>query len=92
MEQTSSNAYTIGLLIGSLLVGTVCGLAPLITGLIKKRAGLGIVGFISCLVGSFILGIILGLPVAVIFTLIIALKKDSNETFQPPPNPPTFTD
>ena len=89
MEQSYS---TIALLIGSLLAGSFCGLAPLITGFIRKHTALGFVGFICCLVGGFILGIILALPAAVIFTLIIALKKDNNGAVQPPPNPPSFSD
>ena len=57
-------AYLIGSIIGALLVGFVFGLVPLICGLIKKRVGLAIGGFAACLVGGFILGLILALPCA----------------------------
>lgn len=69
------------------------GIAPLIAGFIKKNIKLGIIGFASCIVAGLIAGLLLGLPVAVIFTLIIVLKKTDGGNFtQPPPNPPANFD
>lgn len=90
MEHQS--AYNLGVLIGSLVVGILCGSAPLIFGFIKKRITTGIIGFVCCLIGGLILGIILALPLAIIFSIVINRKKDDTDNFTAPPNPPTFTE
>ncbi len=90
MQKLDPNTYRFALIIGAIIVGVVCGLAPLITGFIKKRVGLGVIGFVVSMVGGVLLGILLALPVAVIFTLIIMLKKTASNTFTAPPSPPTF--
>lgn len=89
MQQNST--HLIGLLLGALVVGIFCGLAPLIAGKVKNQLRLGVIGFICCVVGGFILGLIIALPAAVIFTLVIALKKPAESQFQTPPEPPTFS-
>lgn len=87
-----NTGYLIGMVIGAVIVGGFCGLAPLIAGFIKRRGKLGIIGFACCVIGSSILGIILALPVALIFTLVIALRKSDANQIQNPPNPPAFSD
>lgn len=83
--------YLITSIIGALVVGIICGLAPLIAGKVKNQFKLGLIGFICCIVGGFILGIILALPAAIIFTLVITLKKPAETQFQNPPDPPPFS-
>ena len=52
----------------SVVIGVVCGLAPLICGIIEKKWGLGIGGFFACVVLS-LLG--LWIPTAVFFIFLI---------------------
>src|SRR5262245_12094090 len=68
----NSSAFLIGALVGACLVGCLCGALPLSVGLAMKRYGLAIGGFITCLVGGLILGVLLAGPAAIVFTIIIA--------------------
>jgi hypothetical protein len=55
-------------------VGFALGLIPLIAGLVKgggKHIGLGVGGFFATLVSGAICGLILGLPVSIIFLVLI---------------------
>ncbi|MDC7293267.1 MULTISPECIES: hypothetical protein [unclassified Butyrivibrio] len=73
-----SSAYAIGAVVGSLVMGIVLGLVPLITGIKKQKVGLGVGGFFACLVGAFVLGILLGAPLCGLFMFLILRKpKDA---------------
>ncbi len=65
----------IAALIGSLVVGGLLGLVPLICGLVKKKVGLALGGFFACLGGGLILGLILAVPLCVLFTVLIFVTK-----------------
>jgi hypothetical protein len=67
-------AFLIGALIGGFIVGVLCGLVPLIVGIVKKRPVLGVVGFVSCVPCGLLLGLLLAGPVAAVFTIIIAVQ------------------
>lgn len=84
----SIDPKTIGAVLGAILIGVICGLMPLITGLVKKQSSLGFIGLIGSIVGGFILGVLLALPIAIVFTIIIVSKKQVVESL--PPNPPDF--
>ena len=73
-----TTAFNIGRIVGALVMGVALGLVPLITGLKKDKKGLAIGGFFACLVGTFILGLILGAPLCAVFTFLIN-KKDGTE-------------
>ena len=70
------DAFIVGAVFGSLLIGTLCGLAPFLLGKKYKNKNLGIAGFFTCVISGFILGIVLAAPVAAIFSLIIYLSRD----------------
>ncbi len=78
MSSSYDSVYWIASIIGALVVGFVFGLVPLICGLVKKRVGLAIGGFAACLVGGFILGLILALPMCALFTVLIFVTKPKN--------------
>ena len=59
------------LIIGAILAGIVCGLVPLIFGLVRGEKGLAWGGFGACIVAGLILGLILALPMAIVFTVLI---------------------
>jgi hypothetical protein len=58
-------------IVAALAIGVICGLVPLIYGLRKGQTGLAWGGFAACIVAGFLLGIILALPVAAVFTWLI---------------------
>ena len=72
-------AFLVGVVIGSLVMGALVGLIPLIVGLKKQAKGLAIAGFVACIVANFILGLLLSLPVAIVF-LIIIIVTTKNKT------------
>ena len=82
-------AYLIGVIIGAVVVGGLVGAVPLICGLIKKRTGLAIGGMAACLIGHFILGLIISVPLCILFVLLIFLTKKKDNT--PENQPPVFT-
>ena len=53
------------------IAGTLCGLAPLIYGIVKQRVLLGVAGLAACVVAGAILGILLAIPVAGLFVYLI---------------------
>lgn len=83
MENVDPNTFKLAVFILAIVIGIICGLIPLITGFIKKRTKLGVIGFISSVIGGAILGLLLALPVAIIFTVIIFLKKEENNALTP---------
>lgn len=75
-------AYLLGVIVGSLIMGAIVGAIPAILGLVKKQTMLGIVGFIACVVGNFILGLLLSLPICIGFTIAIFVKAKNNQNNQ----------
>lgn len=61
--------------ISSLISGAIVGAIPGFIGYKKRKKGLAVAGFISCVIGSFLLGLFLSIPLCIIFILIILLKK-----------------
>lgn len=64
-------------------LGLMLGLVPLFTGILKKNIKFGIFGLLASTVGGAVLGLILALPVAAIFTWLIIRdsKKPQKVTF-----------
>ena len=73
------DAFTFGAIIGSLITGAIIGAIPAICGAIKGKIQLAIIGFFACLVSSFILGMILALPVCAVFLWLIFKKENSQD-------------
>lgn len=69
------------MMIGGAL-GLVIGLIPLITGIVKKNFKFGIFGFLGSIVGGAILGLLLAIPVAAIFTWLILKNARGNSELQ----------
>jgi len=80
MDPELGSAIAFGAVVG-LIAGAVCGLLPLIVGLTRKQVGLGVGGFVSCVIAGAVLGLLLAAPVAVIFTVIMfAVKRSPTPT------------
>ncbi len=65
-------------LIGGGIAGFVCGLLPYFVGK-NKNPKLANIALISCAISGIVLGAILALPVAVVFTIIITVKPATAE-------------
>lgn len=65
------NVFSIAAIIGSLISGALIGAVPAVCGLIRQRFGLAVLGFVSCVIASFLLGLILALPVCALFLFLI---------------------
>ena len=76
-----------GLIVGGLVAGALCGLIPFFVGKKGGQTTLGNAGLICCIIGGAIGGIILALPVAGVFALIIATRP-ANPTAGAPPGAP----
>ena len=76
MERASRSS---GVLFGAILVGCICGLLPLYIGNRIGRPGLGLAGFLSCVVSGGFFGIRLALPAAILFTgaMLFLAKPES---------------
>ena len=57
------------------IAGLLVGLVPLVSGFVKGRRNLGIIGLVACAVAGAFLGLLLAIPVAIVFTLFIFLSK-----------------
>jgi hypothetical protein len=66
--------YWIGVVIGAMGVGLVCGLIPLVAGAHTQQKRLGTIAFAACIAGSLILGAILAVPLALSFTIVIVVR------------------
>ena len=74
------NAFTLGAIIGSIISGAIVGAIPAVCGVIKHKLGLAIGGFFACLVASFLLGLILSVPVCAIFLFLIFKQPKKAES------------
>jgi phosphotransferase system glucose/maltose/N-acetylglucosamine-specific IIC component len=63
------------MLIGA-AAGMVAGAVPAIVGALMSRLWLGIIGFLACAVAGAILGLLLAVPVAAVFTWLIVRKTN----------------
>lgn len=63
------------IILGALIGGAIVGLIPLITGIVNKKIGLAIGGFFACLVGGFIFGLFLSVPLCILFMYLILKKQ-----------------
>jgi len=81
--QPATVGYWVGVFAGGFVVGLLCGLVPFFVGRKKDRASLGVAGLIACVVSGLILGIILALPVAIIFTAVIVVSARKGPELPP---------
>ena len=80
MEQSSFDIVNfIGVIIGGLVMGAICGLGPLISGTRRGFRSEGITGFIVCIVCGAILGILLAGPVALIWSILLLTRRRASD-------------
>ncbi len=72
--------HWMGVFVGAFVAGALCGLLPLILALKKQRFGLALGSWICCVIAGLILGLILAVPVSIVFTVVtLCLKKAERE-------------
>ena len=64
-------------------IGLVFGLVPLISGFVKRNVKYGVIGFLGSIVGGALLGLLLAIPVAAIFTWLIVKRPRQNTQTEP---------
>lgn len=67
-------------IMASLLAGLIIGAVPVIYGGMKGKLGLGIIGFVVCIIASLMFGLLLAIPVAGFFVFYIFKKKSYADT------------
>jgi MFS family permease len=72
-------SYQIGVIWGAIITGALIGLIFLILALRKGRRKLAIIGFVSCIVANFVLGLFLSIPVFIILCLVLYLGKTKTQ-------------
>ncbi|MBM6869191.1 zinc ribbon domain-containing protein [Pseudoflavonifractor phocaeensis] len=73
---------------GALAAGAIIGLIPFLVGKYNGNQNLGLIGFAACVVGNFIAGLLLSIPIAVGFVLGIILTKNKHGGVSSPRNCP----
>jgi len=77
--------YWVGVVVGGFIMGTLCGLVPFFVGKKRNQMSLAVGGLVACIVSGLILGLILALPVSIVFTTIIVFANPKKS--EPPPVP-----
>ncbi|HME57934.1 MAG TPA: zinc ribbon domain-containing protein [Terracidiphilus sp.] len=68
------------MIIGGLVAGFLCGLVPFFVGKNKGQQDLGTVALLVCAACGMVLGILLALPAAIVFTIVIVNKASKAAT------------
>jgi hypothetical protein len=63
--------FWVDLIAGGSIAGALAGVIPLVVGLAKRRPAVAVSAFASCVVGGVILGFLLAVPLALIFTVVL---------------------
>jgi hypothetical protein len=58
-------------MIGAVAAGALCGLVPLVYGLARGEAELAVAGFVACVVGGMLLGVLVAVPLAALFAWLV---------------------
>ncbi len=61
-----------------LIVGMIVGAIPAIAGGVKGKLGLGLGGFVACMVGEVLLGLLLAIPLCAVFLYLIYKEPKQN--------------
>lgn len=82
-QQVQQVAFWIGVLIGGLIVGALCGLLPFFVARNYERPAFATWSLIGCIAAGLILGLIAALPTAIILTVIVLIQGKPTEPISP---------
>jgi hypothetical protein len=77
MEFASTNEFILYAILVNGMIGGALGLVPLVAGIKKGKKRLGFLGLAASAAGGLLLGLILSLPAAAIFTWMILRDKSA---------------
>jgi hypothetical protein len=77
------SAYGVGFLLGMLTVGLLLGIYTLRNGYKHGQEALGWGGFIGCMAGAFVLGLLGAGPMALLFNWLIRREAANNKPAVP---------
>ena len=70
-QNAEQTGRVIGALFGALVVGLLCGLVVKKLTDSREQSVLGWVGFVACTIAGFLFGLVGGIPMAIVFTIIV---------------------
>lgn len=73
-HMTTSEAVMFFALVNA-AIGLVLGLIPLLFGYFNHRLKLGLIGFLTALIGGSLLGVFVSVPATIIFTWFVVRKQ-----------------
>ena len=76
LNQDSASAELFGLVFGSLVLGALLGVIPMMAARSRGKKNLAVVAMGSTMLGSFLLGLLLGVPLAIVFTVVALLESE----------------
>ena len=71
------DTFTFATILGALSMGILCGIIPFKLGKKYDQEGWGVAGLITSMISGLMLGILLALPMAGIFSSIILASKEN---------------
>jgi hypothetical protein len=79
--QTPADAFMVGMIIGALVAGVLCGSLPFAVARSRKRNDLAWISMVVCVVCGLLLGLLLAVPAALVCTgIIMALRRGEEPT------------
>ena len=82
MDTLNSAAYVFGVVVGSVVMGLIVGLPPFIWGRKKGQKTAALISMLLCVLGNFIAGLLLSIPICIVTLIVIALLKNKTTITQ----------
>ena len=79
LSTKGASAYIIGQIFGAIAIGLLCGCLPYYQAKKVGNLELAQISLASCTLAGLILGIILALPTAIAFTIVIVSSNSKNQ-------------
>lgn len=75
------NFESMGITIGGIFAGVLCGLIPLVMATNKRSPVLGVLGFLICTASGIFLGLILAAPVAFFMAIYLSNRPSRRRRY-----------
>lgn len=79
LNQDGASAELFGLVFGSLVMGALLGAIPMMAARSRGKKNLAVIAMGSTMLGSFLLGLLLSVPLAIIFTVVALLESEKKD-------------
>lgn len=81
-DTVNSAIYLFGVVVGAVVMGLIVGLPPFIWSRKKGHKTAAIISMLLCVLGNFIAGLILSVPICIVSLIVIALLKNETKITQ----------